>query len=114
MDKNLKNHLIKIESEIKNRSEFQKVGDTLKFLNSFAKDYGLIESEAKLLSSGEEYVLLYKFKSREFLDEFLKNKGNSEIFKIWKKSLKSSKVQKVKFIDNNDNILMTIEKNEMY
>lgn len=111
--RNLKNQVDKIEAEIRNKENIKNVSNTLGLLNNIAKDYGLIESEAKLFPSGEEYVLVFKFESKELFEDFLKNKGGSEIFNTWKASLKALKIQKVKFIDKNNNILKVIEKNEM-
>lgn len=112
--KKIETQLKSIELSIKISNEYQKVLGKFKFLNTFAKDYGLISSELKFLPSEEEFIFVYQFKSKELFEDFIKDKGKSETYLIWESSLKNSNVLKIKFIDKDNNIIKVLEKNKFY
>lgn len=109
LNKNLKIKIERIEIKLKNQEQYEKVLKSLQFLNSFAEDYKLISSEAKIFPSGEEYLFIYKFESKESFEKFLNEKSKLEIFKIWKSSLENNKIRKVIFVDKDNNILDQIK-----
>ncbi len=112
--KDLANKLKNLEMKLIYQKEQENVIKLFNFLNSFAKDSGLIGSEFKILPSGKEYIFIYKFESIELFENFIKEKSRTDVFKLWEESLKNYNVERLKIIDKNDNIIKIIRKSEFF
>lgn len=113
VNKNLKLKIEKIEAKLENQEIKQRILRSFNFFKDFAKEYGLISEEAKLMPSDKEYLFIYQFESREMFEKFVREKLESEPFKIWKESLKEIGVHSIKFVDRKNDILKVLKIKEI-